>query len=176
LTRVLARILFQVSERDLLTFATVPCSSPTPMAFQITIPGQVNLSASFAIRSATNFGLVIQGVDPILPLHVSMRVGGLYLGMAFSSSRQTSSDAAGNTVVAATVADAAGKDAPFPELAGVGCGHTAACSIPCSDVAIYKYSAAGAPIVLRRPAFLPSRFNPLYFVGIRNGTRKPRRG
>ena len=80
-------------------------------------------SASFAMQSGTNFGLMVQGADPTLPLHISMRVDGMSLGVVFSSLQRTS-DAAGNTFVAARIADAAGKDAPFPAMSGVGCVDT----------------------------------------------------
>ena len=40
--------------------------------------------------------------------------------------------------------DAAGKDAPFPTMGGTGCGTSIEQPVPCSDVAIYKYSATGA--------------------------------
>ncbi len=52
-------------------------------------------------------------------------------------------DAAGNTFVAASLPDAAGKDAPFPNGGWVGCGADNG-PISCSDVAVYKYSAQGA--------------------------------
>jgi uncharacterized protein (TIGR03437 family) len=52
-------------------------------------------------------------------------------------------DSSGNTFFAATIADAAGKDGPFPTITPEGCGVTTGSPLPCSDVAVYKYSATG---------------------------------
>jgi hypothetical protein len=64
-------------------------------------------------------------------------------GYSQGLSTQSVSDAAGDTFYATTIADAAGKPAPLPGLGGVGCGISIGTPLACSDVAIYKYSAAG---------------------------------
>jgi hypothetical protein len=113
---------------------------PPPVALQATGSGQVTRSASFAVLSGTSFGLVVQGVDPYLPLQISMQLNSFAPG---PSPFVQTSDAAGNTFFAATIADAAGKDPPFPTIGGVGCGNVFEQAVPCTDVATYKYSAAG---------------------------------
>jgi uncharacterized protein (TIGR03437 family) len=112
-----------------------------PVAVQASGFGQVTRSTSFAVLSATSFGLVVHGVDPSLPLQISMQLTSL--SPEPSPFAVETSDAAGNTFLAAIVADAAGKDAPFPAIGGNGCGTAFGQPVACSDVAIYKFSAAG---------------------------------
>jgi uncharacterized protein (TIGR03437 family) len=121
-------------------------SYPAPMAFQSTASGQVNRSVSFAVQSATTFGLTVQGLDATEPLQISIQVGGSgpNPGFAFvGGSNLSATDPAGNTYFATTVADPAGKTAPFPTIGGVGCGNNIDQPFPCLDVAVYKFSAAG---------------------------------
>jgi hypothetical protein len=112
-----------------------------PMAFQPGGSGQVTRTASFVVLSPTTFGVAVQGVDPSLPLQISMQVASA--STVPSRLAMKTSDAAGNTFFATIVADAAGKDAPFPTIGGDGCGNLFEQPQACSDVAIYKYSATG---------------------------------
>jgi uncharacterized protein (TIGR03437 family) len=112
-----------------------------PQAFQSTPAGQVSRSASFTAQSTTNFGLAVQGVDSTVPLQISIIVGGSGELTVLSTSGVT--DGAGNIFVATTIADAAGKTVPFPQIGYDGCGININQPYPCSDVAIYKFSAAG---------------------------------
>ena len=112
-----------------------------PLAFQTTASGQVSRSVSFAVQSTTNFGLAVQGLDSTLPLQISIIVGGSIGPTVLSTSGVT--DGAGNIFVATTIGDAAGKAPPFPQIGYDGCGININQPYPCSDVAIYKFSAAG---------------------------------
>ena len=112
-----------------------------PLAFQTTALGPVSRSASFTAQSTTNFGLAIQGLDSTLPLQISIDYGGS--GGSTVPSTSSVTDGAGNIFFATTVADAAGKAPPFPQIGYDGCGINIDQPYPCSDVAIYKYSAAG---------------------------------
>jgi uncharacterized protein (TIGR03437 family) len=114
----------------------------TPLAFQETASGRAARNVSFEVQSATRFGFQVEGYDSSLPLRIEMKQFGAVAGPDPAQSRQTV-DAAGNTFFAATIADAAGKDAPFPASGWAGCGLSIGWPIPCSDVAVYKYSKAG---------------------------------
>jgi len=116
-----------------------------PLASQATASGPVSLNVSFAIQSTTMFGLAVQGLDATLPLQIAITVSPSFPSqrLFYSPGTQRTVDSNGNTFFATTIADAAGKDAPFPAFAGEACGLTAPTPVPCSDVAIYKYSAAG---------------------------------
>jgi uncharacterized protein (TIGR03437 family) len=141
-------------------------SYAAPLAFQATASGQVSRSVSFAVQSTTQFGLAVQGLDATLPLQIFMQLDGVVSEQVFSGygNSQRASDAAGNTFFATQVVDAAGKDAPFPTIAGVGCDVTLSIPMPCSDVAVYKYSAAG---VLDFVTYLAGRTRDLAgFVGL----------
>ena len=123
-----------------LTFAA-------PLAVQ-TSTGQASRGVSFVVQSATRFGLAVQGLDITQPLQISLPLtGGSGQPINFwDPGPQQTSDAAGNTYIATTIADAAAKAAPFPSGdVGVGCGFIIIPGppIPCSDVAVYKYSASG---------------------------------
>jgi hypothetical protein len=122
-----------------------PLSYAAPLAFQTTALGKVSRSVSFTVQSTTNFALTVQGVDTTLPLQISIKIDNLSGSPSVSQglSTQPVSDGAGNTFYATTIADAAGKAAPFPLIGGVGCGNQVNQPIACADVAIYKYSAAG---------------------------------
>ncbi len=129
---------------DLPTGLRVPVQSlsyAAPLVFQTTASGQVSHSASFTSQSTTNFGLAVQGLDSTLPLQISISLGGF--GALAIPSMSSVTDGAGNIFVAATIADAAGKAPPFPQIGGVGCGDNISQPTACSDVAIYKFSAAG---------------------------------
>lgn len=154
-------VAFQIAQATSITlnsagtlFANLPfytplpgltLSYPAPAAFQTTATGQVSRTVSFTVQSATTFGLAVQGVDATLPLQISIQLdtAGAYQPSFGRAHPQRISDAAGNTYFAATIADAAGKDAPFPAIGSDGCGQETGNPIPCSDVAVYKYSAAG---------------------------------
>jgi len=47
---------------------------PAPVAVQGTGSAQVTRSASFTVLSPTTFGLVVQAVDPTMPLQISMQL------------------------------------------------------------------------------------------------------
>ena len=116
---------------------------PGPVAFQTNASGQVSRNVSFVVQSTTTFGLMAQGLDPTLPLQITIQLNAFVIGPQFSAIQRTS-DLAGNTFFVAAVADPAGKAAPFGANDGEGCGVSIAQPIACSDVAIYKYSASGA--------------------------------
>jgi hypothetical protein len=121
---------------------------PPPVASQGSGAGQVNLAASFVVQSATSFGVVVPGRDATQPLEISIPLSGtaVYQAPPFESTStiQQASDSAGNNYYAIAIADAAGNSAAFPSIPGVGCGSTIGYPMACSDVAVYKYSAAGA--------------------------------
>ena len=120
-------------------------SYAVPLATQAAASGQASRRVSFVVRSSTQFGLAVAGLDATLPLQISVALNSVPTAEPFSGygNSQHASDAAGNFYVATQIADAAGKDAPFPTIGGVGCSDTLYLPAPCSDVAIYKYSAAG---------------------------------
>lgn len=107
-----------------------------PLAFQETGAGQASRSVSFEVRSATGFGFQLEGRDSSLPLQIEMKLNALPFLTRFEEGLPPVVDAAGGMFVARAIRDAAGKDASSPEdgLAGG------------SDVAVYKYSDAGALI------------------------------
>jgi len=55
-------------------------------------------------------------------------------------------DAAATATSPPPIADAAGKNPPFPTILGVGCGSFVN-TVACSDVAVYKYSSTGSASV-----------------------------
>lgn len=113
---------------------------PAPVAFQPTPLRRFNRSVRFDLRSGTQFGFRVEGVDARLPLQIELKIESPenYIPQG---SRHTS-DEAGNRFIVATIPDAAGNEAPFPEFPGEGCSKEFA-PIACTDVAIYKFSAAG---------------------------------
>lgn len=116
---------------------------PAPSASQ----GTASRTAAYVVLSTTTFGLSVQDIDSTEPLQISIPMTG-------GSSSQTvdvsgtdalwTSDTSGNIYYATTIPDAAGKPAPF-NIGVVGCGISLMYPIPCVDVAIYKFSAAGVP-------------------------------
>ena len=90
-------------------------------------------SVTYKVQSTSRFGREIVGFDRNLPLQVQMKLGGSVQGL-FTGASQTV-DGAGNTFVAATIPDAAGKGPP--------CGISIAYPISCMDAAVYKVSKAG---------------------------------
>src|SRR5271163_3469668 len=112
-------------------------SYAAPVAFQTTPAAQVSRNATFTAQSTTNFGLAVQGLDSTLSLQISIIVGGS--GGFTAPSTSGVKDSAGNIFFATTIADAAGKTPPFPQIGGVGCGDNIAQPAACSDVAIYKF-------------------------------------
>jgi uncharacterized protein (TIGR03437 family) len=117
-----------------------------PLASQTGPSGQMSPSASFTVQSATGFGLSMQGTDSTLPLQIAFQLNPpLYPPSQpdFAGSNGRATDGAGNTYYVIAVADAVGKAAPFPAISGVGCGLMIATPVACTDVALYKVSAAG---------------------------------
>lgn len=117
---------------------------PAPAAFQESAAGRMSRNVSYAVQSATRFGLQIQGLDSTLPLQVEIKLDSSTVSAPLSITPVQHADAAGNIFVAAAVPDAAGKDAPFPADQWAGCGGGGpGLPVPCSDVAVYKFSKAG---------------------------------
>jgi uncharacterized protein (TIGR03437 family) len=116
-----------------------------PLASQATASGPVSRNVSFEVQSTTMFGLAVQGLDTALPLQIAIEVSPPFppQRLFYSPGTQRTIDSNGNTFFATTISDAAGKDAPFPTIAGKGCGVEITTPVPCSDVAIYKYSPSG---------------------------------
>lgn len=116
---------------------------PPPLASQPGPSGQLNVNASFMVQSATGFALAVEGIDPALPLQIAVELNAPAAPPYLAGSTQQAADAAGSTYYVIPVADAAGKAAPFPTLGSPGCGTEIATPVPCTDVAVYKFSAAG---------------------------------
>ena len=114
---------------------------PPPVAFQEAASGRVSRNVTFEVRSTTRFGFQVEERDSALPLQIEMKLGAPGT-VPYARTRYTV-DNAGNMFVAATVPDAAGKDAPFPADRWEGCGANIGFPIACSDVAIYKFSRSG---------------------------------
>ena len=114
---------------------------PPPEAFQNSGSEPVSRSVSFVAQSTTRFGFRVDGLDGAVPLQIEMKL--VAPGALFFRESPFAVDAAGNTFLAATIPDAAGKDAPFPGSPWNGCGSTIGDAIACADVAVYKFSASG---------------------------------
>jgi len=138
---------------------------PVPIASQ----GAASRSVSFVVQSTTQFGFAVQGLDSTQPLQISIQLNGAspeaviaFRPEFLGPNLLQATDAAGNTYFATTIADAAGKTAPFSFASG--CGIAITIPLACSDVAIYKYSAAG---VLDFVTYLAGRTNEVAgFVGL----------
>jgi uncharacterized protein (TIGR03437 family) len=113
---------------------------PAPVAFQETASGPASRSVSFEALSTTRFGFRVEEHNVTLPLQIEIKLGE---PAALSTTAQRAVDAAGNLFVAETIPDSAGKDDPFPAEPGEGCASFDTHPIACSDVAVYKISAAG---------------------------------
>jgi hypothetical protein len=116
-----------------------------PLASQTGPSGQLSRSASFTVQSATSFGLLVEALDSTLPLQIAFQLNAVpYTALPYvAGSSQHAVDAAGDVYYVTLVADVAGKAPAFPALSGVGCGLVIDTPVPCTDAAIYKYSAAG---------------------------------
>jgi len=111
-----------------------------PQVSQQTAEGPVNRSAAWEVQSSTRFGLVVEGRDDALALHVEMVLGQSgFLPLETPASR----DEAGNVYAARPVPDAAGKDDPFPNDPYVGCVIQVGIPVTCTDVAVYRISEQG---------------------------------
>jgi hypothetical protein len=115
-----------------------------PAAIQSSASGNISRTASFNLLSPSMFNVAVQGISPALSTQVSIILNGTVLGTT-APLRATvqASDAGGNSYFAATIADAAGKNPPFPTILGVGCGSFVQFLFACSDVAVYEYSSKG---------------------------------
>jgi uncharacterized protein (TIGR03437 family) len=102
-----------------------------------------SIPVTFEQLSATTFRLSALARDTAAPLRIDMDVQ-LFVGL--SSYIDFKSDAQSNFWAAVRVPDAAGKEDPFPSTTGDGCGISTGGPIACTDVAVYKLSAAGAVI------------------------------
>lgn len=118
-----------------------------PQATQTGPSGKVNLTARFVVQSASGFTLTVEGADTTLPLQIAtqLNINPQVVPYVAGLNEWTATDAAGNTYYAVPIADAAGKTAPFqfPTLGFSGCHDDVAVPAPCTDVAVYKYSASG---------------------------------
>jgi uncharacterized protein (TIGR03437 family) len=140
-----------------------PLYYPAPLAFQTARSGSVNRSVNFVLQS-TGFGLVVPGLDATLPLQIAINVSGTSNPQSSFNGAPHTVDSNGNTFFARSIPDAAGKDGPFPPPAGEGCGVSMDSPYPCSDAAVYKFSATG---VLDFITYLAGRTNDLPgFVGL----------
>ncbi len=140
-----------------------PLYYPAPLAFQTARSGSVNRSVNFVLQS-TGFGLVVPGLDTTLPLQIAINVSGTSNPQSSFNGAPHTVDSNGNTFFARSIPDAAGKDGPFPPPAGEGCGVSMDSPYPCSDAAVYKFSATG---VLDFITYLAGRTNDIPgFVGL----------
>jgi uncharacterized protein (TIGR03437 family) len=178
----LPSVRFQIAQATSLTISsgsltahmgTPPFEPVLTYAAPLASQGSVDRVASFAVQSATTFGVAVQGLDTAQPLEISIQLSGnqssgapVYSAppFAYDSTIPSASDAAGNIYYAMSVPDMAGNSAPFPSIGGVGCGNDMNLPIACSDVAVYKYSAAG---VLQFVTYLGGQYlETAGFVGV----------
>jgi hypothetical protein len=113
-----------------------------PVASQTGLFGQMNRNASFIVQSTNGFALAVEGIDPTLPLQISIQLSApAYAAPPYvADSTQQAADAAGNTYYVIPVPDAAGKAAPFPTLRSPACGTEIATPIPCMEVFGGRYA------------------------------------
>jgi hypothetical protein len=108
---------------------------PVPVAFQEGTSGRIDRTVNWTVQSPTRYGLDAQAIDRTMPLIIEIKLanGDQYPFQATGPNPVV--DAAGSTYFASTVADAAGKDAPFPDRpkAMAGCGSAIVTPIPCSE-------------------------------------------
>jgi uncharacterized protein (TIGR03437 family) len=117
--------------------------------------------ASYVVLSTKRFGLQIDDRDDSLPLRVEMSLGG---APVVPSKVNHVFDRDGNTFVAVTVADAAGKDAPFAADQVEACGRNIAFPVACTDAVVYKISKSGDVVFM---SFLSGRTREAAtFIGI----------
>lgn len=118
---------------------------PVPISFQDANSGRIDRTVNWTMQSTTRFGVAVQAVDRTLPLTIEIKLVDAAQSQLQAAGPNPVVDAAGNTYFATTMADAGGKDAPFPERPDVraGCGTAILNPVPCSDVAVYKFSKAG---------------------------------
>lgn len=116
---------------------------PAPVAFQEA--GRISRGVSFEVLPGKRFSFQVAEHDATLPLRVEMTIGRPIAPSVTSDRPRPVMDAGGNVFVAAAIADAAGKDAPFPNVSrlGSGCEPSVGHPFPCSDVALYKFSGDG---------------------------------
>ncbi|MBK7928014.1 MAG: hypothetical protein IPJ98_11130 [Bryobacterales bacterium] len=114
---------------------------PPPLAVQMGSSGPLQLTARYGVRSTQRFAITVEGRDPALPLTIEFIVDAppLY-DIAERSSVRT---ATGEIYVAAMIADATGKNAPFPQSGFDGCGSQIATPKACTDVSVSKFQADG---------------------------------
>ena len=115
-----------------------------PTAFQGTGSSRVSRTVKYAVQEwPTRFGFEVDGLDASTPLEIDLKIPNYVL--ATVAATHPTVDNAGNRYVAVSLPDAAGKDAPFPELPsnGEGCSPDLSGPVPCADVAVYKFSKSG---------------------------------
>jgi len=118
-----------------------PIRLPAPTAVQATPAGNLTRALRFEILSTSRFGFQVEDRDSSLPLLIEMKLGPA--GHLPPVATVSTTDSAGNTFVATTVSDAAGRPAPFPVDYGTGCGSSATTPTRCTDAAVYKFSKNG---------------------------------
>jgi uncharacterized protein (TIGR03437 family) len=99
------------------------------------------VKASFQVQSTTRFGLAVEGQTAGAPLEIEIALP--WTPGSVSADAPYITTKAGETIFAATVADAAGNDAPFPSSRWAGCGEQIGSPVACTDVGIFKFSASG---------------------------------
>jgi hypothetical protein len=114
---------------------------PAPVAVQGTGSGQVTRTVGFAVLSSTTFGLVVQAVDLGMPLQISMQLNSFSAPLVFTT--QETSDAAGNFFSRQPLRTRPEKMLPSPLSAASTLENYFEQPVACSDVAIYKFFAAG---------------------------------
>jgi hypothetical protein len=132
---------------------------PAPTAFQSSGVATTSRAVRYAVQSSMRFGFDVQGVDISLPLSIEIRLTEARLSPGYTPSRSVGlqvNDTVGNIYAAAELPDGAGKEDPFPNLQGTGCGLSMIGPVPCMDVAVYKFSRSGELIFV---SYLSGRIN-----------------
>ena len=110
-------------------------------AAPVALQGVTERSAAYEVESETRFRLRVDSHDPTFPLAIEMRlIGG---GAVAFAARGDAVDEFGSIYIAAAAPDPAGKDKPFPESRGAGCGFDIGGPVACTDVAVIKLTDTG---------------------------------
>lgn len=111
------------------------------MVFLPTASGGANPKVSFKVQSKTRFSLEVEGQNPAMPFEIEIEIPQTPTPLSPYAPYVTTKT--GDMFVATTVADAAGKDAPFTANVWDGCGKVIFYLTACTDAAVFKFSAAG---------------------------------
>jgi len=124
------------------THETAPILNyPAPVAVQGTGSGQVTRTVGFGRPVVDHFRLRCAGSRPRYAVIDFDATELLFSTFGFHNSGNLRCRR--QLLLATAIADAAGKDAPFPTIGGVGFGNYFEQPVACSGVAIYKFFAAG---------------------------------